>query len=243
MKQDVITRKIFLNSSRELAQNDICRIATTTVNDHMKQPVLNASPLSVKDYTLAPQQSVSIENTLPLIFVTLIPVTGSFDYCVNDNISYTINPGEAFKTCLHANDRIDVFNLFRKELINFIVVETMLSDYNITTPQTEVSSARDEDPIVSFDINSAYNNLVQINGPQANSPYYIGKFQARIGYSFSRIKPQTNIFVYVIEGAFEIAECLLEDRDGLLLNKDCVCEWEALSNDAILMLIEFPPSM
>jgi redox-sensitive bicupin YhaK (pirin superfamily) len=46
--------------------------------------------------------------------------------------------------------------------------------------------------------------------------------------------------VYVIEGAFEVQYRLLHARDGLALWEAERVEWEALSNDAILLVLEVP---
>lgn len=46
------------------------------------------------------------------------------------------------------------------------------------------------------------------------------------------------VFAFVIEGAFEIQGRLLEAKDGLALWNDNEIEMEALSNGAIILLIE-----
>jgi hypothetical protein len=46
------------------------------------------------------------------------------------------------------------------------------------------------------------------------------------------------VFVYVIEGAVEFQNRLLEQRDGLALYSVTTSEFEALSNDAILLVLE-----
>ena len=65
----------------------------------------------------------------------------------------------------------------------------------------------------------------------------IGKFNGRAKYLY---QPQenVNIFAYIIEGAFELQECLLEKSDGLSISGTHLLELEALSNDAILLIME-----
>ena len=46
--------------------------------------------------------------------------------------------------------------------------------------------------------------------------------------------------MFVIEGAFEVQGTLLHARDGLALWGTDKLEKEALSNDAIILLIELP---
>lgn len=66
----------------------------------------------------------------------------------------------------------------------------------------------------------------------------LGKYKGRSEDS-CRLAPDRSLFVYVIQGAFEVQSRLLHAGDGLAL-WDCTdVEWEALSNDAIILLVEF----
>ena len=49
---------------------------------------------------------------------------------------------------------------------------------------------------------------------------------------------EAGAFVFVIEGAFEVQGTLLHERDGLALWKTEEVEMEALSNEAIILVIE-----
>jgi len=46
------------------------------------------------------------------------------------------------------------------------------------------------------------------------------------------------VYVFVIEGAFEVQNRLLHARDGLSLSSATEVEFEALSNDAMLLILE-----
>ena len=52
--------------------------------------------------------------------------------------------------------------------------------------------------------------------------------------------PEAGLFVFVIEGAFEVQYRLLHPRDRLVLWEADTIEWEALSNDAVILVIEMP---
>jgi len=47
-------------------------------------------------------------------------------------------------------------------------------------------------------------------------------------------------FCFVIAGAFELENRLLQMRDGLAVNGPCAVELEALSEGALLLTIELP---
>jgi hypothetical protein len=50
--------------------------------------------------------------------------------------------------------------------------------------------------------------------------------------------PDHGLFVIFIEGAFEVQNRLMEARDGLSLQNPGKLEFESLSNDAIILIIE-----
>lgn len=67
----------------------------------------------------------------------------------------------------------------------------------------------------------------------------IGKFTGRHDVVYTPANPHNRLFVYVIDGAFEVQGRLLHPRDGLgLWDEPDNIELEALSNDAIVLLIE-----
>lgn len=66
----------------------------------------------------------------------------------------------------------------------------------------------------------------------------IGIYEGRMEGSYTLNDPANGVFVYVIGGAFEVQGRLLEYRDGLSLWNTPAIEFEALSNNAILMILE-----
>lgn len=71
-----------------------------------------------------------------------------------------------------------------------------------------------------------------------NTKGFIGIFEGR-KEGFYKLKNASNgIFVFVINGAFEVENRLLEAKDGLSLQKIESIEWEALSENAILLVLE-----
>ncbi|WP_269226770.1 hypothetical protein [Flavobacterium eburneipallidum] len=69
---------------------------------------------------------------------------------------------------------------------------------------------------------------------------FIGIYEGR-KEGFYKLKEASNgIFVFVINGAFEVENRLLESKDGLSLQQIEAIEWEALSENAILLVLEIP---
>lgn len=77
--------------------------------------------------------------------------------------------------------------------------------------------------------------------------YYVSSFSATLGFydgrqsgNYRLKNPDNEIFVFVINGAFEVESRMLEHRDGLSLATASEIEFEALSENAILLVLEMP---
>lgn len=69
---------------------------------------------------------------------------------------------------------------------------------------------------------------------------FIGIFEGRKEGLYPLKDASNGVFVFVINGAFEVENRLLEARDGLRIEKIEAIEWEALSADALLIVLEIP---
>jgi hypothetical protein len=72
----------------------------------------------------------------------------------------------------------------------------------------------------------------------ANTLGFIGIYEGRKEGFYKLKNPSNGIFVFVINGAFEVENRLLESKDGLRLQQLESIEWEALSENAILLVLE-----
>ncbi|WP_460514797.1 hypothetical protein [Cyclobacterium sediminis] len=64
----------------------------------------------------------------------------------------------------------------------------------------------------------------------------VGQWKGRAKGEYVSTTP--NIFAWVIQGAFEIENCLLQKSDGLAVFQSEKIEFEALSNNAIIIFLE-----
>ena len=69
---------------------------------------------------------------------------------------------------------------------------------------------------------------------------FIAQFDGRKELHYQLKNKQNGIFVYIINGAFEFENRLLESGDALSLKETEDVEWESLSENAMLLLIEIP---
>ena len=81
-------------------------------------------------------------------------------------------------------------------------------------------------------------NKIQMITSNLKSPNFIGIYEGRAEEEY-KLKHSEKLFGFVINGAFEFQNRLLENRDGILLWELKELEFEALSNDALILFIEF----
>ena len=65
----------------------------------------------------------------------------------------------------------------------------------------------------------------------------MGKYEGR-QKGKSRVQFNHNTFIYVVSGAFEVNDRLLETGDGICFWETNLIEFEALSNNAVFLIIE-----
>ncbi|TRX05419.1 hypothetical protein FNW10_17185 [Flavobacterium gawalongense] len=74
----------------------------------------------------------------------------------------------------------------------------------------------------------------------SNALGFIGMYDGRKEGVYSLKNSSNGVFVFVINGAFEVENRLLESKDGLSLSGIDSLEWEALSENALLIVLEIP---
>lgn len=223
--------KIFLSDDRGHNEMDWFRSYNTfNFGKYQHEHKTPFGPLSVlNDDTLAGGKSLSM--TLEEDFdVLLLPVVGAVSYkdsLGNINIA---EAGECQISSLPKGTTIQIANPYKHELVNFLQIwikrTTAIVD---TNPQVQ-----------AFDIDNNKNRQVPIESTNTAVKFSIGKYTGREEAVYHIQKSGNALFTFVIEGAFEVQYRLLHARDGLALWETSAIEWEALSNDAIILAIEFP---
>ena len=153
-------------------------------------------------------------------YFTIIPLVGTlhFENRTDDNL---INPGQA----LFVSTKTMITNPYPDQLVNFLQV----SCFSGESVETEVGC---------FDIDNCKNQLVETGGRTGLPKISIGKFDGRKELQLDLGSKEQGVFVYVITGAFEVQYRLLEAKDSLFVWDAESLDLEALSNEAIILLIE-----
>ena len=223
---------MFLADERGCMQNECYRTYQTfnTANFfNQHKQAFNGLHL-LNDNTLAAGHSIATEADEGSI-TFLLPVVGSL--CLKNALQneQLLSPGQ-----LHFfinNSGFKVSNIHSGGLINYIQFSVKAS--------SEVGGL--ESKHSSFDVAKNRDQLIELTQSATAAPkILIGKFAGRKEADYELKSPESSLFVFVLEGAFEVQGRLLHAKDGLALwNGPQHFELEALSNEAIVLIIELNP--
>ena len=165
--------------------------------------------------------------------ILLLPVVGALQYKNNTGIMGSLDVGQCHIFTGSKNSEYEISNPYKDELINclhcMIAVDPQQSNHNIAKSE--------------FDVDANKNQLVSLLSDEQERTYqkisiHIGKFDGRKEGVYRLKDPGKGVFIFVIEGAFEVQNRLLQGRDGLALWNSAEIEFESLSNEAIILLLE-----
>jgi quercetin 2,3-dioxygenase len=177
------------------------------------------------DDTLAAGKSLKMqvdENT----DVILLPLVGAIEYSNSLGESGFLEAGQVQVFSAAKGMEYEVMNPYADELVNFLQIWISGQKEQFTPKITQNSfDFQDKNQLLPCFCNLAYG--------------MIGKFGGREEGIYQVQHPDTHgVFVFVIEGAFEVQNRLLHPRDGLSLTNVTEIDFEALSNDAIMLILE-----
>lgn len=162
--------------------------------------------------------------------IVLLPVVGALNVRINNDAYTLTDVGEAFIMVVPADSIVEIVNPYEDDLINFLEIW-------YTVPSSTIVTAGK----VLFELDNRKDILIPLSlNPERDlhtSPC-IGKFSGRGEGVYTPIGSSSGVFVFVLEGAFEVANRLLHARDGLALWEVEEVDFEALSNNAIIMFME-----
>jgi hypothetical protein len=181
----------------------------------------------LNDESLSPLQSITYtyeEDTQ----VVLLPIAGALNYRNSSHTTELVQSEQIKILDIEKGSSYTFDNPFEKEWINYLHIGFKKNVSHSELPTTQR---------IEF---KKMNELVCFGTPQTKdqSSGYIGMYEGRSKGNYALKDPCNGVFVYVISGAFEVQGRLMEYRDGLSLWDTEEIEFEALSNNAIILLFE-----
>jgi quercetin 2,3-dioxygenase len=217
--------QIYLADQRGCSQTDIFRSLHTFNFGNFVAESREAfgSLQALNDDTVSAEHSLKIqllENT----DVIIIPIIGGLEYH-NSLQNGFLEAGSGLLLSASGDTNYEIINPYPTEYINFVQIWIKNSSVNFTPISEEFR----------FDLNQQ-NKLHAIFSVN-NQAGFIGKYGGRKKGEFTLKNPENGIFVFIIDGVFEVQDRLLHARDGLAIPDIEMIDFEALSNDAVILLL------
>lgn len=208
--------QLFLGHKRACDQSEQYRCLSVPLQNNKKLKKV----VRLSDETLAPRafKSFTAEEDISLI---LIPLVGSITYGSNSANEVCVFPEELQIINLKKGNAFRITNKNEDTLVNYLQIWVKMD----LVPEK-----------IIFDTYS-HNQLNIIYGKKHVNILF-GVFDGRREGFFTTSEQKNTLLTFVINGAFEVQNRLLESRDSLILSQTRLLELEALSENAIVLILE-----
>lgn len=222
---------IYLADRRGFAQaNGLQRYSTLNFGnyyDDARHPVGRLKAFN--DEMLAGLQSTAT-NVDEATYIVIIPVTGALNYGDTLGSKTVVDVGEVYVSYLTAQSSYTLSNPYEVDWINYLQIHIQAD----TLEEDRINM------LFELDLDAKPDNLATVI-PTTNNilPFAlsIGRFSGR-KEAIYRPKSGSQLFAFALAGAFEMQGRLLHERDGLALWNAAEVDLEALSNNALILIIE-----
>lgn len=158
------------------------------------------------------------------VLMLVMPMVGEVDYQDEKGNLFSVAAGQLLLIPMEAGVQASVRNVYQDALVNCLI--------SAVVPALHPALKSPE--LIPVDLHQYADVLGSLNNLYL--PLYIGNFQGRSEASLS--VEGSRLFVFVLEGAFEVQHRLLEHRDGMIIWNTTKIELEALSNHAKLLVLD-----
>jgi redox-sensitive bicupin YhaK (pirin superfamily) len=223
--------QIFLADQRGIAENEISRcFSSFNYGHYINESRKPFGLLEVfNDEILAAGKSVSItiQNTCYLV---LIPITGALLSANAQHKTTVTDVGEVFISYVAAGGVFELTNPYPNDWVNFLCIQV----------KAKPDAFPFFDQTFNFDFAGKQNELIGVVPGYAKLPFsiHVGQFAGRADALYQLKNSDSLFYAFVIAGAFELQGRLLHERDGLALWDLQEADMEALSNNAVMLVIE-----
>lgn len=179
------------------------------------------------DNTLAAGSGMKMQVEKPTE-VLILPLVGGIEFKNSTGYHDFLEAGKMQIFSAEAGMEYEVLNPYETELINYLEIWI---ERESTSPETKS---------VNIDVEKSNELLPVFSSSDTHSYGCFGKYDGREEGIYQVKNAGNCLYVFVIEGAFEFDNKLMEIRDGLAIWNANEIEFEALSNNAMLLIFEIP---
>lgn len=181
----------------------------------------------LNEVILAPQQRITrfVNSKTNVI---LLPLFGGIEYKDNIGNEEFLRVDEIRVLAADDELKVEIFNPYESENVSYLELEFHMGKQYYKNYFQQYK--------FDFNKHNKLHSLFEVERALG----FIGIYDGRKTGSFKLRNSKNGVFVFVLNGAFEVEDRLLEAKDGLALKETNKIEWEALSENAILIVIEVP---
>ncbi|WP_281227309.1 hypothetical protein [Flavobacterium aquiphilum] len=221
--------QIFKSDLRGVFKSDAFQKLSTfnfeTYQDSSRKPFGTLKILN--EVTLAPLQKTSVSINVNAEII-LLPLFGGIDYKDNLGNSDFIRIEQIKHLSVEKGMSLEISNTYDSENVSYLEIWFSAKTHNFKGTSNR------------FDFDFSERNKIRPIFELSNTIGSIGVYDGRKEGFYALKSVLNGVFVFVISGAFEVENILLQEKDGLSLKSTENIEWEALSENAILLLFEVP---
>lgn len=224
--------KIFLAEQRGLLEtSEVRRYSTFSFGPYVhahKQPL--DSLYGVNEEMLAGGTATSLAVPTDS-YVLLLPITGAVTaQTAAAAAPTTVDVEQVQLSRVPAHTTLHLTNPYTAEVVRYVQL--------FLTAAQPVTTAAEQ--VFSFSFAAIENQLATLLPPAAGRPFgvHLGRFSGRREVVYTLRNEASRFFALVLAGAFEVEGRLLHAGDGLALWDVAAVELEALSNGAIVLVVE-----
>jgi hypothetical protein len=228
--------RLFLADQRGRSETHERRsLHTFNSGDYVAEGREPFGPLGVfNEEVLRAGARLSLRSEVPSA-VLLLPVTGGVAWTYGNQTEY-LAPGEAAVWALPAGAAHSVANPYETEFIEYLHL-------GFTLPPGDLCPVMQRH---AFELTegAGLQPLLRAGAAGPGVRLFLGRFAGREEGTYPIILPAgagSGVFVFVLQGVFEVANRLLHDRDALALHYALTDElaFEALAPDSLLLVLEW----
>lgn len=212
---EILDKRIFLGKNAE-----IHHIGKMILRNRVLE-VSDEASITISEITILPGEKLDLGTKSPSLQL-IIPVVGELKL----ESGLFLETGEVWSKFIPKKMSLSLENPFDKDPVHFIRIEV---------PTQNFYSERTFD----FDLEDIANKVFTIaefkNGDESFR-LSLGNLQGRTDHEF---QTYGSSFSMAVTGVFEFQNCLLEQGDALSINQSGMLEMEALTTEAMILILEY----
>lgn len=184
---------------------------------------------------------ISDENSdLRTVTEIILDENGNFDfnYQANCNILIVVLYGEILINDFEKSISAEQIFTLKSTENNILHFKNNLSEEKADILLFELKSKKTGNHFSVENLNITEKNKLISISENIEYPNFIGLYEGRKEEEYSLYQKERSIFGMVINGAFEFQNRLMEIRDAIILSEIETLEFEALSENALLIFLE-----